>query len=140
MKLFRTKPTVKSVERAQPLRWEVGVIRFDDVSFGYGYQSKHLLIEHISFQINPTQKVALIGVDTGKSTILKLLFRLYDPKHGAIEIDGQDIRTVTVESLRKYIGIITNVRTIPATCEHYAQSSIGMSGVRRLDTIQCSLC
>ncbi|KAI9792813.1 MAG: hypothetical protein M1816_001545 [Peltula sp. TS41687] len=107
LRLFRTKPTIKLVDRDQPLRWDVGEIRFDDISFGYGYQSKYMLIENISFEIKPGQKVALAG-GPGKSTILKLLFRLYDPTFGTIEIDGQDTREVTVESLREHMGIITN--------------------------------
>lgn len=70
-----------------------------------------MILENISFQARPSQRVALVGMpESGKSTILKLLFRLYDVTSGKIEIDGQDIREVTIESLRDQIAVVSKVR------------------------------
>lgn len=66
-----------------------------------------LALDGVSFHIAGGRKVALVGATgSGKSTILRLLFRFYDPLSGAIRIDGTDIRHVTQESLRRAIGVV----------------------------------
>lgn len=75
------------------------------MSFGYNPQNPNL--KSVSFKIPHGKKLALVGPSGGgKSTILRLLFRFYDPTHGRILIDGQDIRMVTQSSLRRKIGIV----------------------------------
>ena len=73
----------------------------------FGYDSHRQLLKKISFQMLPGQTVALVGEPgEGKSTIINLISRLYDPSHGSITIDGQKISTVTLESLRSHIGVV----------------------------------
>jgi subfamily B ATP-binding cassette protein MsbA len=82
-----------------------GSILFDDVRFGY--DDEHVL-EGIRVEIPKGQRVALVGASgSGKSTLANLLPRFYDPTDGVVRIDGRDIREVTLESLRRQIGIVT---------------------------------
>lgn len=103
--LLDKAPAITDAPDAQPLQVSDGAIEFDRVSFGY---SDRLPILHdLSFRVLPHQKVAVVGSSgAGKSTLVKLLFRFYDITGGSIRIDGQDIRSVTQESLRKAIGIV----------------------------------
>ena len=82
-----------------------GEIVFDNVSFDYG-DGKDVL-KKVSFAVSPGQRIALVGVSgAGKSTIVSLILRLYEPQAGAIFIDGTDIRQFRRESLRRQIGIV----------------------------------
>ncbi|KKK20107.1 iron-sulfur clusters transporter atm1 [Aspergillus rambellii] len=82
-----------------------GEIRFENVTFGY--HPERPILKNTSFTIPAGQKFAIVGPSgCGKSTILRLLFRYYDVQQGRILVDGQDIRDVTVESLRKAIGVV----------------------------------
>ncbi len=82
-----------------------GEIVFRNVSFSYDGSTK--VLEHVSFRIAPGQRVALVGTSgSGKSTIVSLLLRLYEPQHGGILIDGVDIRRYRRESLRRQIGLV----------------------------------
>ncbi|MFQ5488433.1 MAG: ABCB family ABC transporter ATP-binding protein/permease, partial [Gammaproteobacteria bacterium] len=90
---------------ARPLQVNSGTVRFAGVSFGYTPARR--ILEDISFEIPPGRKVAVVGPSGGgKSTLVRLLFRFYDVDEGHIEIDGQDIRDVTQQSLRAAIGIV----------------------------------
>ncbi|MHB1483495.1 MAG: ABC transporter ATP-binding protein [Saccharofermentanales bacterium] len=83
-----------------------GSIRFSDV--GFSYNSKSETLKDINIDIKPGELVAFVGPSgAGKTTITYLLPRLYDINSGSITIDGHDIRDVTLESLRKQIGIVT---------------------------------
>jgi ABC-type multidrug transport system fused ATPase/permease subunit len=74
-------------------------ITFEDVSFGYSDQE--LSLEKLNFSIHAGESVAFVGPSgSGKSTVLKLLARFYDPTAGRITIDGEDMRSVTQDSLR----------------------------------------
>ncbi|KAG5439677.1 hypothetical protein PCK2_000717 [Pneumocystis canis] len=101
---------IKEHVNAKDLEFHKGEIKFENVTFGY--LPKQPIFENLNFTIYPGQKVAFIGPSgTGnnskrKSTILRLLFRFYDVQHGRILIDGQDIRNVTLHSLRKCIGVL----------------------------------
>jgi len=87
---------------APPLR---GAIAFEGVSFDYG-DGKGVLRD-VSFEIAPAQRVALVGASgAGKSTIVSLILRLYEPQHGAILIDGVNIKRYRRESLRRQIGLV----------------------------------
>ncbi|KAL2911106.1 ATP-binding cassette-type vacuolar membrane transporter Hmt1 [Polyrhizophydium stewartii] len=82
-----------------------GTIHFDRVCFSYDGQTP--VLDQVSFEVAAGKTVALVGPSGGgKSTILRLLFRFYDPTSGGISIDGQDLRSVTQASLRKHIGVV----------------------------------
>ncbi|KAL6233174.1 hypothetical protein BDW75DRAFT_195597 [Aspergillus navahoensis] len=102
------KVNVKIKERpdARPLELKQGgQIRFENVTFGY--HPERPILKNASFTIPAGQKFAIVGPSgCGKSTILRLLFRYYDVQEGRILVDNQDIRDVTVESLRKAIGVV----------------------------------
>jgi ATP-binding cassette, subfamily B, multidrug efflux pump len=96
------------VDRPGAVALEVprGEVRFDDVSFGYGGAKK--VVDGFSLTIRPGEKIGLVGRSgAGKSTVVNLLLRLYDVDSGRILIDGQDIATVTQESLRRQVGMVT---------------------------------
>ncbi len=83
-----------------------GDVEYDDVTFGYESDEKPI-VEGIDFTVDGGETLALVGpTGAGKSTVLKLLLRLYDVDEGAIRIDGQDIRDVTLPSLRQHIGYV----------------------------------
>lgn len=78
---------------------------FEHVSFGY--ETNHFVLKDISFEVEKGQTIALVGhTGSGKTSIMNLLYRFYDPQQGAIWIDGQNIRECTRESVRSYMGIV----------------------------------
>ncbi|MGM0571053.1 ABCB family ABC transporter ATP-binding protein/permease [Marinobacter sp.] len=82
-----------------------GSVRFESVRFGY--QPDRTILHDVSFEIPAGHKVAVVGASgAGKSTLARLLFRFFDVDGGRIAIDGQDIRTVTQDSLRSAIGVV----------------------------------
>ncbi|KAL8711113.1 MAG: hypothetical protein Q9220_004494 [cf. Caloplaca sp. 1 TL-2023] len=104
--LQKVNIAIKEPTSAEPLRLtRGGEIRFDKVTFGY--HRDRPILRNLSMVIPAGQKVAIVGPSgCGKSTILRLLFRLYDIQGGRISIDGQEIRSVTLQSLRKSIGVV----------------------------------
>ncbi|QLD85462.1 ABC transporter ATP-binding protein [Natronomonas halophila] len=89
---------------AEPLEVGEGNVVYDDVSFGYDDET---IIEDVDFEVEGGETLALVGpTGAGKSTVLKLLLRLYDVDDGGIRIDGQDLREVTLPSLRQAIGYV----------------------------------
>lgn len=101
------KVNVKIIEKAnaKPLSLTGGEIRFENVTFGY--RPDRPILQNLNMTIPAGKKVAIVGPSgCGKSTILRLLFRSYDVESGKITIDGQDIRDVQLESLRKAIGVV----------------------------------
>lgn len=90
---------------ASELKIEKAEVVFDDVQFAY--EEGKPVLRDITFQASPGQTIALVGhTGSGKSSIMNLLYRFYDPQEGAILIDGQDIRQVSRESLRSHMGIV----------------------------------
>lgn len=82
-----------------------GRITFSDVSFGY--TDERVIISNITFGIQPGETVAFVGgTGTGKSTLLSLVPRFYDPGTGTVSVDGHDLRTLTKKSLRSQIGMV----------------------------------
>jgi ATP-binding cassette subfamily B protein len=80
-------------------------VRFENVSFAYF--GRHTVLSDVSFEARPGQVIALLGATgSGKSTIINLVPRFYDPTGGRVTIDGQDIRSVTLSSLRDQVGIV----------------------------------
>ena len=104
--LQKVNVTIKEQPNAKALQLRRGgEIRFENVSFGY--HPDRLVLRNATFTIPAGQKFAIVGPSgCGKSTILRLLFRFYDVKEGRILIDGQDIRDVTLDSLRQAIGVV----------------------------------
>ncbi|MFA7822223.1 ABC transporter ATP-binding protein [Aeromonas dhakensis] len=91
---------------AKPIKVQQGGVRFEDIHFHYG--KKGGVIAGLSIDIRPGEKIGLVGPSgAGKSTLVNLLLRLYDLESGRILIDDQDIATVTQESLRANIGVVT---------------------------------
>jgi ABC-type transport system involved in Fe-S cluster assembly fused permease/ATPase subunit len=105
LELFQTKPTIIDSPAAEPLKLSQGLVKFDNVTFAYDERKPTL--KDVSFVVPAGKTVALVGeTGGGKSTILKLMDRFYDVKGGTISIDGQDIRNVTLDSLRSKIGVV----------------------------------
>ncbi len=96
---------IKDTPDAVPLKPAGGEIRFDNVNFGYNGDRQ--ILHNVSFTVKAGDTVAVVGPSgAGKSTLSRLLFRFYDLTSGGIYIDGQDIRTITQDSLRKAVGIV----------------------------------
>ncbi|KAK3068137.1 Iron-sulfur clusters transporter atm1, mitochondrial [Teratosphaeriaceae sp. CCFEE 6253] len=104
--LQKVNVAVKEKPDAKPLLLSRGgEIRFENVAFAY--REDRPILHNLNMTIPAGRKVAIVGPSgCGKSTILRLLFRFYDVQGGRITVDGQDIRDVTLESLRKSIGVV----------------------------------
>ena len=102
-----SKPqTILDKPAALPLKVSAGEIKFDHVDFSY--EAGKPLLNGFNLTIKPGEKVGLIGRSgAGKSTIVNLLLRFYEPQSGTISIDGQNVNDVTQESLRAQIGLVT---------------------------------
>ena len=102
-----SKPhTILDKPQALPLKVTRGEIKFDHVDFSY--EAGKPLLNGFNLNIKPGEKVGLIGRSgAGKSTIVNLLLRFYEPQSGTISIDGQNVDSVTQESLRAQIGLVT---------------------------------
>ena len=99
------EPEVKDKPNAITLKDVKGHIKFENVTFGYDPEKPVLM--NLSFEVKPGERVAIVGpTGSGKSTLIKLIPRFYDPTSGRILIDGIDIRDVKIRSLRKHIGIV----------------------------------
>jgi ABC transporter ATM len=104
--LQKVNVAIKDVSNAKPLQLtKGGEIKFENVTFGY--HADRPILKNLSLTIPAGKKIAVVGPSgCGKSTILRLLFRFYDVQEGRILIDDQDIRQVSLESLRKAIGVV----------------------------------
>jgi ABC-type multidrug transport system fused ATPase/permease subunit len=103
--ILDAESAVRERDDAPALRVTEGHVRFEDVSFGYDAFAS--VLRHIDIDAEPGQTIALLGpTGSGKSTVVNLLPRFYDVTSGRITIDGQDIRDVTLKSLRDAIGIV----------------------------------
>jgi subfamily B ATP-binding cassette protein MsbA len=105
--LLDTKPTVQDSPDASKLTSATGRIDFENVTFRYANTVTDA-ISDLTLHIEPGKSYALVGASgAGKSTILSLILRLYDPTSGSVKIDGRDLRAVTQKSLREQIGLVT---------------------------------
>jgi ATP-binding cassette subfamily B multidrug efflux pump len=100
------EPTIRDEPGAKPLVLREGTLRFENVSFSYGRGSPAVL-DGISFTVEAGRTLGIVGPSgSGKSTLVQLIARFYDVSGGRITIDGQDIREVTLDSLRNAVGVI----------------------------------
>ena len=105
--LLDSESTVQDAPNALALSSSQGRIDFEDVTFRYANTVTDA-ISDLTLHIEPGKTYALVGASgAGKSTILSLILRLYDPTSGAVKIDGRDLRSVTQKSLREQIGLVT---------------------------------
>jgi subfamily B ATP-binding cassette protein MsbA len=105
--ILDSESTVQDTPDAIALTSSEGRIDFENVTFRYANTVRDA-ISNVTVQIEPAKTHALVGASgAGKTTILSLLLRLYDPTSGAIKIDGRDLRSITQKSLREHIGLVT---------------------------------
>jgi len=109
--ILDARSEVEEAPNAIPLPPVEGRVRFEEVSFSYF--GKHKVLDGVSFEASPGQVIALLGTTgSGKSTIINLIPRFYDPTEGRVTVDGFDLRDVTLESLREQIGIVLQETTL----------------------------
>jgi subfamily B ATP-binding cassette protein MsbA len=105
--LLDSEPTVQDAPNAAVLSSSQGRIDFENVTFRYANTVTDA-VGNLTLRIQPGKTHALVGASgAGKSTILSLILRLYDPTSGAVKIDGHDLRSITQKSLRERIGLVT---------------------------------
>ena len=103
--LLDTPPDVTDAPGAQPLPRIVGHVQFDHVTFGYN--AERPVLHDVSFEAEPGQMVALVGATgSGKSSIVSLIARFYQPQQGRVLVDGHDVRHVTGDSLHRQTGLV----------------------------------
>ena len=112
--LLDTEPAIRSAVPAGAARTNAsaaapltgpGRIEFDAVHFSYVPGEE--VLRDVSFRVEPGQTVALVGATgAGKTTVIKLLIRLYDPTSGAIRLDGQELRSLPLDALRRHVGVV----------------------------------
>ena len=104
--ILDTKPDIADSEFVKELPEIKGEVVFDHVSFSYDQDTK--VLNDVSFHITPGETIALVGpTGAGKTTIVNLISRFYDIREGTITIDGHNIKEVSIESLRRQMGIMT---------------------------------
>jgi ATP-binding cassette subfamily B protein len=102
---------VQDAPDAMPLPPVRGHVVFDHVSFGY--LRRHRVLDDVSFEAKPGEIIALLGATgSGKSSIINLIPRFYDPTEGSVVIDGYDLRKVQLQSLRDQVGIVLQETTL----------------------------
>lgn len=106
--LLDTKPEVQDVNQARVLPRIVGHVKFENVTFGYN--PARPVLHDVNLEARPGQMIALVGATgSGKSSIISLIARFYQPQQGRVLVDGHDLRDVTGESLHKQMGLVLQV-------------------------------
>ncbi len=106
--ILDTEPEIMDQEGVEELSDIKGKVEFEHVSFSYIDESDKYVLDDVSFQIKPGETIALVGpTGAGKTTIVNLISRFYDSKKGRVLIDGYDIKEVSLYSLRRQMGIMT---------------------------------
>lgn len=107
LEVVETEPDIVDAADAKPLKNVKGNVCYEDVSFHYSDDDTPVL-SHVSFEIPAGKSIALVGPSgSGKTTICSLLTRFYDVTEGRVTIDGNDVRKLTLESLRSQIGLVS---------------------------------
>lgn len=107
LEVVETEPDIVDAADAKPLKNVKGNVCYEDVSFRYSDDDTPVL-SHVSFEIPAGKSIALVGPSgSGKTTICSLLPRFYDVTEGRVTIDGNDVRKLTLESLRSQIGLVS---------------------------------
>ena len=107
--VVETEPEIVNAPDAEPLENVKGEVEYKNVSFHYSDDDTPVL-DRVSFKIPAGRSIALVGPSgSGKTTICSLLPRFYDVTGGVITIDGQDVRKLTLESLRSQIGLVQSI-------------------------------
>ncbi len=109
--IFNTAPDMYGMENPEPSASETeqqnGSLVFRNVSFHYPSEAGTTVLENISFTVEPGSKIAFVGATgSGKTTLVSLIPRLYEPASGTVLFNGQDIRTIPLDQLRKKIGFV----------------------------------
>ena len=105
--ILDSEPSVKDAPDARVLKTSKGLIEFDDATFRYAGGVTNA-VSNLKLRIEPGKSYALVGASgAGKSTILSLILRFYDPTSGVVRLDDRDLRSVTQKSLREQIGLVT---------------------------------
>ncbi|MFD0022318.1 ABC transporter ATP-binding protein [Streptomyces sp. NPDC058382] len=105
--LMRTPTGTPPAEDARPVPALRGEVEFDSVSFGYAGGGGQKVLHGVSLRIAPGETVALVGATgAGKSTVVKLLARFYDPSSGAVRVDGHDLRELDLPGFRRRLGVV----------------------------------
>jgi ATP-binding cassette subfamily B protein len=102
-----SQPEVQEPTHAIAIPEIKGKVALEQVSFSYGNTRNEMVLENIDLQVNPGDKVAFVGATgSGKSTLINLIPRFYDASQGKILIDEKDVKEITLDSLRKEIGVV----------------------------------
>lgn len=146
--VMEIQPPVKEAANATDLSVSAGRVEFREVTFAY--PGGRRILDHVSLTAEPGQTIALVGPSgAGKSTLARLLMRFYDPEIGSIRIDGVDIRTVSLDSLRREIAVVwqepflmndtveanlrfANPHASPAELEHACRSARAWEFIEQL--------
>ncbi|WP_052545555.1 ABC transporter ATP-binding protein [Candidatus Hepatobacter penaei] len=108
--LYDQPQTIRDARDAQPLRLDKGAVHFRDITFSYG---RRPVFKNFSCHMKGGARLALVGASgAGKSTLLHLMLRFYDTEKGSIEIDGQNVRDVTLASLRENMAFVSQHVTL----------------------------
>jgi len=111
--ILNSEIVVQEEKNAKELPPIEGEIEFKNVSFKYGNDNKHYILKNVNFKVKAGENIAILGpTGSGKSTLVKLIPRFYDPNEGNIFIDGINIRDVRFNSLRKQIGYVSQDRIL----------------------------
>ncbi len=104
--LLNKQPAIQDAPDAVVLKECRGGLNFENITFSYG--SEQYAVKDMNLIVEPHKKYALVGSSgAGKSTVLSLILRFYDPQQGVIKLDGRDIRQISQNSLREHIGVVT---------------------------------
>ncbi|KAJ4304301.1 ATP-binding cassette-type vacuolar membrane transporter Hmt1 [Collariella sp. IMI 366227] len=105
LELFKIQPTVVDKPCAKPLLECIGHIRWNKV--GFAYDKRRPALNGLSFECLPGTTTAFVGESGGgKSTVFRLMFRYYNCEDGSIEVDGHDVKDLTIDSVRRFIGVV----------------------------------